>query len=143
MMSGKRFGAFRRLGWLLGALLLAAVGSSGCNTYSYFEVQVNLDDSFSPPRRGTIHSCHLFVTGAANGDFTLDRCSPPDSNNVGSFDYSTFSESGMVTFTLKMFQGVGERPDQEVGTGTTTLNISSGTTVKGDLTVMYTGMDPK
>jgi hypothetical protein len=143
MMPGKRFGALRGIRLLLGAVLLAAVGSSGCNTYSYFDVRVKLDDSFSPPRRGTIHSCHLFVTGAANGDFTLDRCSPPDSNDVGHFDYSTFSESGMVTFTLKLFQGVGERPDQQVGTGTTTLNISSGTTVTGDLTVMYTGMDPK
>ena len=143
MNQGKRFAGFLRAGWLPGALLLAAVAGSGCNTYSYFQVSVKLDDSFSPPRRGIVNICDVFVTGAASSEFTLKSCSQPASNDVGSFDYATFSESGMVTFTLKMFKGVGERADQEIGTGTVTLPISSGTTAKGDLVVMFTGMEPK
>lgn len=127
-----------RARWAMVALLgLLGLGGVGCNTYSYFQVHVQLADAFSTPRRAMIHTCHMFVTGAATDDTVLKNCSPPETNDVGVVDYSTFASSGNVTFTLKVYEGTGE--SNELGEGMTSLAISSGNTVKGDLMVNYTG----
>jgi hypothetical protein len=122
--------------------LLAVLGlGAGCNTYSYFQIHVQLDDSFSTPRRARIHTCHVYVTGAATDDRTFgDNCSPPKTNDVGTFDFSTFADSGTVNFDLKLFEGTGEAI--KLGEAMTSLAVSSGNTVKGEITVMYTGTDP-
>lgn len=125
-------------GWCAALILLAGLGSAGCNTYSYLDVHVKLDDvGFSPTRRAVIHTCHLFLTGAVTTDTVLSKCSPPDSNDVGTFNYSTFTDSGSIMFTVKTFQGTGEV--NKIGEGSTSLTIASGNTVAGELTVMYTG----
>ena len=135
-IRGHRFGS--RSGWRAALMLLAGLCGAGCNTYSYFDVHVKLDDAgFSRTRRAVIHTCHLFLTGAVTTDTILARCSPPDSNDVGTFNYSTFTDSGSVMFTLRTFEGTGEV--NKIGEGSTSLAISSGNTVAGELTVLYTG----
>lgn len=131
----------RRLG--LAALCALALGGLGCNQYSYLQIHVTLDDAgFSTPRRAMINICHVYITGATKYDQVLNaRCSPPDSNDVGVFDFSTFVDSGTVNFKLDLFKGP-ESDATKIGEGTTSLAISSGNTAKGDLKVMYTGMDP-
>jgi hypothetical protein len=100
-----------------------------------------LDDAWSTPLRAMIHSCHVFVTGADTTDRTLNRCSPPASNDVGMFEYSTFTDSGTLNFKLKAFEGATE--SNQIGEGTTSVNISSGNTAVGTITVMYIGPPPK
>ncbi|HVR61699.1 MAG TPA: hypothetical protein VMU50_07350 [Polyangia bacterium] len=98
---------------------------------------MKLDDGFTLERRAMINTCHLVATGAATADTRLTGCSPPASNDVGTFDFSTFAESGTVNFTLQLFEGLGEAT--KLGEGSTSVPISSGNAVMGDLTVMYTG----
>ncbi|HEY2904174.1 MAG TPA: hypothetical protein VGL59_26535 [Polyangia bacterium] len=129
-------------GWAVASLLLAGLGAAGCDTYSYFDIHVTLSDAFDMPTalptRATIHTCHVFVTGAATSDATLNnKCTPPTSDDVGTFDYSTFASSGMVTFTLKAYSGVGEVT--EIGEGKVSVAVASGSTAKGELVVDYTG----
>lgn len=137
MMRARRIG-----GPALLALALAAAGA-GCNTYSYLQVHVKLDETtFTSVRRATIHTCHLFVTGAATTDTQLTNCSPPPTFDVGTFDFSTFADAGTVNFDLQMFQGVGEGDANKIGDGMTSVTISSGSTAMGEITVMYTGTGP-
>ena len=100
-----------------------------------------LDDTWSTPLRAMIHTCHLFVTGADTTDTTLKHCSPPESNDVGTFEYSTFSDSGTLNFKLKAFEGTGET--NQIGEGTASVVISSGNTAVGTMTVMYIGPPPQ
>jgi len=136
MMNARRD---RSLLPMLGLLAVLGLGA-GCNTYSYFQIHVQRDNSFSTPRRARIHDCHVFVSGAATAEQTLEKCSPPSSNDVGTFDFSTFADSGTVNFDLKLFEGTGEAI--KLGEAMTSLAVSSGNTVKGEITVMYTGTDP-
>ncbi|HEX3696843.1 MAG TPA: hypothetical protein VH374_15800 [Polyangia bacterium] len=123
--------------WGVALFLLAVLGAAGCDTYSYFDIHVTLTDAFDTPTRAMINTCHVFVTGAATSDATLNKCSPPAANDVGTFDYSTFASSGTVTFTLKAYSGAGEVT--EIGEGKVSVPIASGSTAKGELTVDYTG----
>ncbi|MEA2700065.1 MAG: hypothetical protein QOI66_4336 [Myxococcales bacterium] len=125
----------------LGLCLWTGLLGAGCNTYSYAEVHVMLDDAWSTPLRAMIHTCHLFVTGADTTDTTLKHCSPPESNDVGTFEYSTFTDSGTLNFKLKAFEGTGET--NQIGDGTASVVISSGNTAVGTMTVMYIGPPPQ
>jgi hypothetical protein len=127
----------------LGLSLWVGLLGAGCNTYSYAEVHVMLDDAWSTPLRAMIHTCHVFVTGADTTDRTLDRCSPPASNDVGMFEYSTFTDSGTLNFKLKAFKNTGEASQDQIGEGTASVVISSGNTAVGTLTVMYIGPPPQ
>ncbi|HET6279635.1 MAG TPA: hypothetical protein VFH73_01665 [Polyangia bacterium] len=142
MMPGRR-SSFAGLTLLAAALL----GGAGCNTFSYFELDTKLDQlTFTNELSGMITVCHMKVSGATTDDFYIQkRCPPNPTPTQGRFDlglieYSTFADSGMVTFQLQLFRGFGERIEDKIGEGTISLAVSSGNTVMGNLKV--TGMAP-
>jgi hypothetical protein len=119
--------------------LLLIVVAQGCNTYSYFDVEMKLGTAYNTVAIGRINSCHVFVTGGSADDFTLPYANchtiDPGTRNVGKFQYATFADSGSaVTFTLHLFEKV-ESAECELGTGSTTLTVEGGKTVAGSLTV--------
>jgi len=140
ILSAKAF--LSRLAVAVVPLLLA--GAAGCSTYSYFDIDVRLDTSMwgSTAAANEIASCHMFVSGATSDDFDVNGDNPvcpptPPSTDVGTIKYSTFAESGSVTFTLKAYKGAGQ--SCESGEGKTTLNVSMAHTVTGTLLIAPTG----
>jgi hypothetical protein len=122
---------------VVGVLLLAGMG---CSTYSYLDFEVKLDPSFSSITAQSISHCHMFVTGAVTDDFTIPElrddktalCPPNQgTTDITRVNYSTFAESGDVTFTLNAYTGSTEKPDCLFAQGATTMKIAKGETTKG------------
>jgi hypothetical protein len=129
--------------FLLAAVPLALAGA-GCNTYSYLNIDMKIDPSFPSLAESTVTACRVFVSGAATDSFPLsdDVCPPPSTSNrleIGIVDYSTFADSGNVTFLLKLYNGTMQTDACLVGSGTTSLAISSGKIVAGTLTATVNG----
>jgi len=133
--------------WLWLFLLPVAVLTQGCSTYSYFDVDLKLGDGFTNVVQvSRITNCYLAVAGADNGNFQLPATScHPDSNtlaasrDLGKIRYSTFADSGDITFTLTLYERDPSRPECELGHNSTTLTVSSANTVAGTITVGLTG----
>ncbi len=130
---------------LLLALLPLVVLAQGCSTYSYFDVDLKLGDGFNTVvQTGNITKCHVFVTGAATDDFLIGNniCLNSDklasTKDLGKIRYSTFADSGDVTFTLRLFH-LMETDACELGHADTKLTVSSGNTVAGMITVPLSG----
>jgi hypothetical protein len=123
------------------ALLMLAFSAQACSTYHYFDLDLQLDPGFNTVRIGQIEICHMFVTGAVTDDFVIDpgRCktTDPATRNVGNIEYSTFADSGNVTFTFRIFQDPESNPLCELGHGSQTLAVSPRTT--GTVTAAYIG----
>jgi len=124
---------------LLGAALLAT-SAVGCNTYSYVDFHAKIDPMWGGLAASVITQCHMYVTGAATDDFVMNDdssgarvCPPVNSNQleITRVNYSTFAESGNLTFTLKGFTSTGEKPECQIAEGTTTIAISKGNTAVG------------
>jgi len=122
------------------AMLAAALLLGGCNTYSYLDFQTTIDPTWGSLAAQVITSCHMFVTGAVTDNFNIPDTRPdgtplcpPDQPalNITRINYSTFAESGDVTFTLKAFISTGEKPECEVAEGATTIPIVKGSTKMG------------
>jgi predicted small secreted protein len=113
----------------------------GCNTYSYFDIDLKLGAGFNTVTKGQIHDCHVFVTGAASDDFHVDaaKCQNVDPATLlmDKIEYSTFADAGNITFTLKLFKGLGEMTACEMGEAGTTLAVQSGKTIAGSISVPY------
>lgn len=129
--------------FLLAAVPLALAGA-GCNTYSYLNVDMKVDPSFPSLAESTVTSCRVFVSGAASDSFPLADtvCPPAPTTNrleIGIVDYSTFADSGNVTFLLKMYNGTQQTDTCLVGSGTTSVAISSGKIATGMLTATVNG----
>jgi hypothetical protein len=95
---------------------------------------------------GQIEVCHMFVTGAATDDFQLSdqgvlcKTTNPATLDMGMFEYSTFADSGSLTFTLKLFEYPESNAACQIGVGSTTVTIpGSGTRTTGTLTVPFMG----
>jgi hypothetical protein len=137
-------------------LLVAALpllAGAGCDTYSYINIDVSLSTTSTVPFTRTsafaIQQCHMVVSGAITDSFDLDSsvCPPPQTTTsnpfeIGTIDYSTFADSGNVTFTLNVFDSVGEKPECQVGTGSTTVAIVSGKVASGVLSVAGSSTPP-
>jgi hypothetical protein len=128
----------RRALWLL-LLGLAATASVGCKDLHYFDVNV-LFQGFGASGPSTIETCHVYVTGADTANFYVRKnCPPfpdPNSTIMGVFEYSTNADSGNLTFTMKVYNGIPE--DDAVclfGQGSVTIPVGA-TTVTGTLPVM-------
>jgi hypothetical protein len=124
-------------------LLLFGLAGIGCHTYKYVDMTVafdpltfmNTNDVFK------IKSCRVTVSGADSAVARLDQAKCPnhtgtgDSFSGGVFEFSTFAESGNLTFHLEGFQGDGELPNCKVGDGTATVALSTMMTLQGTLKV--------
>ena len=116
----------------LSALLL----SVGCNEFKYIEVPVsfnpaNLDSS----QTGYIYQCWITVSGADSAEFRLadGKCPKRPAGvaplDVGTFEYSTFADSGSLTFKLEAYMAPGMQQNCKLGEGSTTVLLSGATTI--------------
>ena len=141
----KRPVAAQRVSWrqALGLLLLpAALVTQACNTYSYLDVDLQVGAGFeTSTTTGLITNCHVFVTGAAKDDFALEvadcRVPDPSTHEIKRIQYSTFADSGTVTFQLRLFEKGFQSDGCEIGNGMQSVTIDSGkpsplTVVKAD-----------
>jgi hypothetical protein len=55
------------------AVLPLALSAQACSTYSYFDVDLQVDTAqgFNSVAIGLVSNCHVFVTGAATDSFNL------------------------------------------------------------------------
>lgn len=115
------------------ALLLLAFGGAACSSYSYYDLDLKWGTGFDVTKIGQIVSCHLVVSGAANDNITLEpgRCKTATAGDIGKIEYSTFADSGMITFTLNAFQYPESNPNCKLGEGSTTLEAAKAVRVPG------------
>ena len=132
----------------LALLVAAAAATSGCHTYKYFDITAQLDNSWSTTSAFTINICSVDVTGADHDSFVLpsnqkcpNRNPSGDFHDLGAFEFSTFADSGEMTFTLTVFQGMSPVMDCEIGKGMVTIPVSSATTITGTLSVPCSATD--
>jgi hypothetical protein len=132
-----------RKGFLALALLAAPV-MMGCNTYHYFDIDVEFGPVTSE-QASQLQLCVLLVSGAdshqgtfpssAAGDDT-STCPPMGtSSTMGTFEYSTFTDSGELTFTVNGYGKVTASNDLLCTSGSTTMNASSEITQSGTITM--------
>ena len=127
-----------------GLLTLAAlILGAGCNTYHYYDITVSFG-SIGVEEAGGIKICQVAVTGADTYDATLPTSTPgakavcPIGSNypdLGTFEYSTFTDSGHLTFTLNAFNQTNLNPSGICISGSTTLAASSEITHTGTITL--------
>lgn len=124
----------------LAGLLLAG---AGCNTYHYFDVQVSFG-ALGVEEAGGIKACQVVVTGADTYDIELPPTTQgakmvcPIGDNypdLGTFEYSTFTDSGNLTFTLNAFNTTQLNTNNICISGSTTLPASSAITHTGMITL--------
>jgi hypothetical protein len=131
----------RRLLWLA-----ALLGISGCNTYHYFDVTIVFDSTLPEEQVGFLQSCSVLVSGAATDSNHLPMnppgaksyCPVTDFHNfptLGTFEYSTFADSGKLTFTFQGFDYTMQAPMYQCAMGSVDVNATSEVTQTATLTV--------
>lgn len=136
----KRAPALRKT--FLAFALLASSLVMGCNTYHYFDIEVDFGP-VSSEQASQLQLCVMLVSGADShtSDFpsnvvglTGDEKSvcPTQGNypTMGTFEYSTFTDSGSLTFAVNGYGAVSTDSSKLCTTGSTSVNAS------GDITQM-------
>jgi hypothetical protein len=131
--------AFKRSMLLLAAAPLLLLAQA-CNQYSYFDVDTQLASTFNVVDMARIQDCHLTASGADHGDILLSTCqgAAPTMRDLGYVRFSTFADSGDVTFKISIYDCTTEAPSCLLGSNMVTLPIKSGGTTLGQLTVPCT-----
>jgi hypothetical protein len=124
-------------------MLALALAAGGCNTYKYFDIDVSFDPlTFDSTDVATISICRVTVSGADNGQFEIANC-PPHSVTapleVGPFEYSSFADSGTMTFKVDTFTSKGQTDNCKNGFGMVPIPVTSATTITGTLQIAKTG----
>ena len=119
-------------------------GASGCHEYKYVNVPVSFDQaSFDDSQIGVIHSCRVTVSGADSDSFNLQNCpdtSKSDPHDVGTFEFSTFADSGTLKFEVRTYTGLNQTDQCQTGLGSVTVPVTSATTIMaGNLIIAKTG----
>ena len=138
----------RRLARLLP--LLALVAAAGCNEYHYYDINVkfNLSPSsggFEPAGNevGTLQVCIMTVTGADSDSIRMgpfaNGLPVPSNGQLGIVEFSTFADSGNLTFTMSCYDDSTTVPECKAGEGSKTVAASTATTINDELTVNKTG----
>jgi hypothetical protein len=126
------------------ALALLAIGGAGCDTYHYYDMDLQFSSSFGGITvAGMAQNCAVTISGADSHTFNLINCSINSDNSnypdVGTFEYATFADSGTLTFTVNAYNGIPYTPACLFGVGTTSLPASSQVTTKGSITIEKMG----
>ena len=128
----------RRLTLVLG-LAVSALGAAGCNEFHYHDIKVRYDSSMFNTNAilsnevSRVRICHVYVSGADTKDFYIGGACTNGSPNtdVGTFEFSTFADSGTLNFQLKTYI-VKEFEMCLLGSGTKTVEASTAVTTFDD-----------
>jgi hypothetical protein len=121
------------------AFLILLLGATGCHTYKYFDVTVRFDataGNFDSVLVGSLDHCNVVVSGADSGDFPLAKGTCPnkvptgDALSGGQFEFSSFADSGTVTFTVDAYKGLTNDPNCKVGEGVAPAPVTGDPTIK-------------
>ena len=115
------------------AVVLAGL-ASGCNTYHYFDIDVKFMTPVTETQVSVMKFCLAEVSGAASDTVALD-CPPAKFPDMGTFEYSTFVDSGPITFTFNGFFDSPQSPSNQCTSHSTTLTASDQITQMGTITV--------
>jgi hypothetical protein len=129
--------AIRELASVAALALPLLLGASGCHTYKYFDVSYTFDQAtFDDSLIKSLHHCRLLVSGADSDNWIIRGCpnpNLPDPHSGGAVEFSSYADSGSMTFEVKAFQGAGiETPDCLVGDGKITLPVTGAMTIMND-----------
>jgi hypothetical protein len=130
----------------LGVLALAAAGAGGCSEFHYYDIDVTFDIStgqfMGTNEISTIQRCVLNVSGADSGQIVMgleQNCPPMTAagagTHLGVVEFSTFKDSGSLTFTFDAYDDQTITPNCKTGSGTKTVQATSQTTNMYALTV--------
>jgi hypothetical protein len=114
------------------AVALAAL-AGGCNTYHYYDIDVKFMSPFTESQASVMKLCLVDVSGAATDSLVLD-CPPVKYPDMGTFEYSTFVDSGSITFTFNAFFDLPQSPSNQCTSALTTLTASDQITQTGTIT---------
>ena len=126
----------RRLLAVLG-LTLASLGAAGCSEFHYHDIYLRYDSGMFATVTGSLVSrvriCRVDVTGADTKTFYLGgNCTNSTPTlNLGTFEFSTFADSGTLNFTVKTYVGT-EFEMCLLGTGTKSVMATSAVTTFDD-----------
>ncbi len=117
-------------------LLAVVLGglASGCNTYHYYDIDVKFASPFTESDASVMKLCLVEITGAASDTLSLD-CPPAKYPDMGTFEYSTFADSGSINFTFNAFYDVPQSPSNQCTSGAITLPASTQITQTGTITL--------
>ncbi|HVY36965.1 MAG TPA: hypothetical protein VHM31_03495 [Polyangia bacterium] len=131
------------------ATAAASLLGVGCNSYHYYDVKIQVDQSSLPlEKAGYMQLCQIKVSGADNDLITLPTTGkgagmampacPFGSNYpvLGTFEYATFADSGKLTFS---FSGYDSQPVMDsflCATGS--VEFTAGSTITQMMTLMVT-----
>jgi hypothetical protein len=121
----------------LGVVALAA--AAGCSEFHYYDIDVTFDTAtgqFNGTNEiSTIQRCVMTVTGADSGQIVmgLDQNCPPMTaagvgTHLGVVEFSTFKDSGSLTFTFDAYDDQTITPNCKTGEGVKTVEATSQTT---------------
>ena len=116
-------------------LLVVVLGglASGCNTYHYYDIDVKFTSPVSATQVSVMKFCLVDVSGAASDEVVLE-C-PPAFPDMGTFEYSTFADSGPITFTFNGFYDTPRSSTNQCTSGVTMLTASDTITQAATITV--------
>lgn len=108
------------------ALVLLACGAGACNSYSYYDLTLKLGTGFDVVKTGSIQHCRLDVSGAVSDSVELNEaaCKTAITGDIGTIEYSTFADSGNITFTLRLYQDPESNPLCLLGEGAQTIDAA-------------------
>lgn len=135
---------------LLLALVLgvASLGAAGCNEFHYYDVDVTFNTTsgnFAGINEiSTIQVIVMNVSGADNGSIQIG----PNSGglplvtgaHLGVFEFSTFADSGTLTFTALAYDDATSNPGCQTGRGMVSAMATATTTNNVMLTIDKTGV---
>jgi hypothetical protein len=132
---------------VLCALVLGASLTAGCNTFHYFDIQVDFGPVTSE-QASQLQFCVLLVSGAETNSSNFpssvvglsgdEKSVCPTQGNyptMGTFEYSTFTDSGELMFAVNGYKSVSTSNDNLCTTGSTSMNASSEITQMGTITM--------
>jgi hypothetical protein len=128
----------RRAGFGLSAALLLA-GGVGCKTYHYYDMDVTYGSSFNVVASGNVQLALANVSDdSQNLDIPMSVLAGNKFPDLGAFEYSTFTDSGTITFTVRAYNGSNATDACLYGEGTKAMAASGEVTQTGTITVERT-----
>lgn len=134
----------------LATVAAASVLGVGCNSYHYYDVKIQIDQSSLPlEKAGYLQLCQIKVTGAENDLITLPTTSNTSSGTskvacpigsnypvLGTFEYATFADSGKLTFTFLGFDNHSVASNFQCAGGS--VDFTAGSTITQMMTLTVT-----